>query len=103
MSRHYISLVFLNSLTTFAISYLYNVTFHSYFSKHSKEDNVTNEKFEYLYKKIHNLEQSIVHIQECLEEIEIKIDEKNHHLIESNMALNSKLEEFINYNYDVYE
>jgi peptidoglycan hydrolase CwlO-like protein len=101
MSRHYISLVFLNSLTTFAISYLYNVTFHSYFSKKSKDTN--NEKFEYLYKKIHNLEQSVIRMQEMIEEIDIKIDDKNNHIIESNIALNSKLEEYINYNYDIYE
>ena len=53
--------------------------------------------------KINQLERSIVSIQQSIEELEDNLNTKNNKVIESNFALSSKLDDFINYSYDVYD
>jgi peptidoglycan hydrolase CwlO-like protein len=88
-------LIFINSITTtvttLAITYLYNLYIIN--DQTIKEQNI---RIEYLSK----------HLQEMLnyiEEVEEKIDKKHIKFIESNNDLNSKLDEFITSNYDIYD
>ena len=53
--------------------------------------------------KINELVEKINKLEKSVEELEEKIDKKNSKLIESNIILNSKLEDFINYSYDIYD
>ena len=100
MSR-LVSLVLLNSMTTFAITYFYN-TYIIKFWKTSTQD-AQHKKLDYLYKKIQELEQSVNFLQQSIEEIDYKIEQKNNKIIESNIELNSKLEDFITSNYELYD
>jgi peptidoglycan hydrolase CwlO-like protein len=112
MSRQFIVLLFLNSLTTITISYLYNYFVYTFSTKHKDipkvkvidhSDPTQDDKIEYLYKKIINLENSINSLQNSIDDIEDKIENKNNKIIESSIALNSKLDDFINYNYECYD
>jgi peptidoglycan hydrolase CwlO-like protein len=97
MSKNIISFVVLNGITTSIFSMIYNYIFVK------KEINDTKNKIDILLKKINTLENSIQELHEYVEEIEFKIQKKNNKVIESHTELSSKLENFINCNYDVYD
>ena len=97
MSKNIINFVILNSITTGIFTFICNYIFVK-----SEKANTKN-KLEILLKKINTLENSIQELQEYVEEIEFKIDRKNNKVIESHTELSSKLENFINCNYDVYD
>lgn len=98
MSRPLITFLVFNSFTTFIVSYLYNY----YMSFHREEIVSQNSKLEFVLNKIHDLEKSIVELQYSIDNIEESIEKKNNRVIESNIVLNSKLEEFIHSNYELY-
>jgi peptidoglycan hydrolase CwlO-like protein len=95
MSKNIISFIVLNGITTSFFTFIYNYIFVK------KEKNDT--KIDILIKKINTLENSIQELQEYVEDIEFKIHRKNNKVIESHTELSSKLENFINCNYDVYD
>jgi peptidoglycan hydrolase CwlO-like protein len=95
MSRPFLTYFVINTFTTVLMTTFYNF----YLRKTSKQD----EKLEFLLSKIKHLEQSIDSLQQSIEDIEENINKKNSRVIESNMALSTKLDDFINYSYDVYE
>lgn len=90
--------LFVNSLTTIATVYFYNVAYN-YYTKNQKD--LLEQKVDYLYKKVHELEMSLNYLQQFMEDIDDHINTKNNQVIQSSIALNSKLDEFINYNYDI--
>lgn len=98
MSRPLITFLVFNSFTTFVVSYIYNY----YLSFHKEEINSQNMKLEFVLNKIRDLEQSIINLQQSIDDIEETIEKKNNKVIESNIVLNSKLEEFITSNYELY-
>ena len=83
-------------ITTLVITILYNYI-------KSNEINVNKTTINELVGKINKLEKTVDVLKQSLEELEEKIDKKNSKLIESNSILNSKLEDFINYSYDIYD
>ena len=95
MSRPFLTYFVINTFTTVLMTTFYNF----YLRKTSKQD----EKLEFLLSKIKQLEQSIDSLQQSIEDIEENINKKNSRVIESNMALSTKLDDFINYSYDVYD
>lgn len=97
MSKNIINFIILNGITTSLFTFIYNYIFVK------KEKNDTKKKLDTLLKKINTLENSIQELHEYVEEIEFKIDRKNNKVIESHTELSSKLENFINCNYDVYD
>lgn len=98
MSRPLIAFLVFNSFTTFVVSYFYNY----YLSFNKNEIISQNDRLEFIVHKVKDLEHCVLFLQQSIEEIEEKIDQKNNKVIESNTALNSKLEEFININYELY-
>lgn len=98
MSRPLITFLVINSFTTFIASYIYNY----YLSFYNKEITSQNNKLEFVLSKIKDLEHSVIILQQSIDDIEDKIDHKNNKVIESHSVLNSKLEEFINSNYELY-
>lgn len=87
MSRPLIIYFVVNTFTTAIVSFLY--------TKFSQQ-----EQMAVLLKRIEYLEENIQILQQVIENIEEDIHDKNK-VIESNLALNSKLEDFINYNYHI--
>lgn len=83
-------------ITTLVITILYNYI-------KSNEANTNKTTINELVEKINKIEKTVDVLKQSLEELEEKIDRKNSKLIESNTVLNSKLEDFINYSYDVYD
>lgn len=71
-------------------------------SFHKEEIISQNSKLEFVLNRIKDLEQSIVELQDSIDNIEESIEKKNNRVIESNTLLNSKLEEFIHSNYELY-
>jgi peptidoglycan hydrolase CwlO-like protein len=61
---------------------------------------VKDERINALLNRIQDLEKTVEMLQQAIETIEEDIHDKNK-VIESNTALHSKLEDFINYNYDI--
>lgn len=61
------------------------------------------EQIEYLRNKVCQLEKQMHSLQQNLEDIEEKMIKKDIALFESNQQLHCKLEDFINYNYEVVE
>lgn len=72
-------------------------------SFHKEEIVSQGNKLEFVLNRIKDLEQSIIVLQQSIDDIEETIDKKNNKVIESNIVLNSKLEEFINSNYELYD
>jgi uncharacterized protein YlxW (UPF0749 family) len=93
MSRPLVTIAVINTVATALFTYLYNY--------YLKKRNVQDEKIEFLLEKINQLERSVVQLQQSIEDIEENINQKNNRVIESNIALSSKLDDFINYSYDV--
>jgi prefoldin subunit 5 len=58
-----------------------------------------DERINALLSRIEYLEENVEMLQQAIETIEEDSRDKNK-MIESNMALNSKLEDFINFNYE---
>lgn len=81
-------------IATLVVTILYN---------YIKSNEMNEDKINELFEKINKLEKSIDVLKQSVEELEEKIDKKNSKLIESNTVLNSKLEDFINYSYDIYD
>lgn len=61
------------------------------------------KRIEYLCNKICKLESTVFHLQQTVEDMEEKFIKKENALIQSNCELNTKLEDFINYNYDMLD
>lgn len=95
MSRPLITLAVINTFTTAVFTYIYNY--------YIQTKTIQNQKLEVLVSKINELERSIVYIQQSIEDLEENLNSKNNKVIESNFALSSKLDDFINYSYDVYD
>jgi uncharacterized protein (UPF0335 family) len=95
MSRPLVTLAVINTFTTALFTYIYNYYIRS--------KTVQDQKLEVLVSKINELERSIVCIQQSIEDLEENLNSKNNKVIESNFALSSKLDDFINYSYDVYD
>ena len=93
MSKNIINFIIFNGITTSVLTYILNVVFYR----------KSQIKIDHLYKKINVLEKTIDELKEYIEEIEYKIDMKNNKVINSHTELSSKLENFINSNYDVYD
>ena len=93
MSKPLITIAIINTFTTAIFAYLYNY----YVKTKASQD----ERIELLVSKIHELERSVNSLQQSLEDLEENINAKNNRVIESAIALNSKLDDFINYSYDV--
>lgn len=60
-----------------------------------------SQQIDYLSDKVCNLEKTIQYLQQQIEELEEKFILKENAIAVSNCELNSKLEDFINYNYDI--
>jgi uncharacterized protein (UPF0335 family) len=95
MSRPLVTLAVINTFTTALFTYIYNYYIRS--------KTIQDQKLEVLVSKINELERSIVCIQQSIEDLEENLNSKNNKVIESNFALSSKLDDFINYSYDVYD
>ena len=93
MSKPLITIAIINTFTTAIFAYIYNY----YVKTKASQD----ERIELLVSKIHELERSVNSLQQSLEDLEENINAKNNRVIESAIALNSKLDDFINYSYDV--
>lgn len=92
-------LIFINSITTtvttLAITYLYNL-----YVINGQIIREQNFKIEMLSKQLQeNMRELLIYI----EEIEDKLDKKHNKFIESNSDLNSRLDDFITSNYDIYD
>lgn len=98
MANYIVALFILNSVTSVAF-----FTWLHRFSGYCNKENKTNEQIEYLYKKVCSLEKRIDQLQQNIDDLEEKYVTKDIDLIKSNTELNSKLENFINYNYEILE
>ena len=87
MSRPFLIYFVINTFTTTVFSLFYT-------------NFLRDERINALLRRIEYLEENVEMLQQVIETIEEDIHDKNK-VIESNMALNSKLEDFINYNYDI--
>lgn len=88
MIRPYLIYFIINTFTTSVLSFLYT----KFYTK--------DERINALLSRIEYLEENVEMLQQAIETIEEDSRDKNK-MIESNMALNSKLEDFINFNYDI--
>lgn len=95
MSRPIVTITVINTLTTALFAFLYKI-----YNTHKIDQ---DQKIEYLVKKIQNLEQTVANLQQSIEDLEENVHNKNDRIIQSNIALNNKLDDFINYSYDVYD
>ena len=94
MSRPLITLAVVNTFTTAMFTYFYN---------HYVQTRRSQEHVNSLLLRITELEQRVESLQSTIEELEEALNKKNNRIIESNLALSSKLDDFINYSYDVYD
>jgi len=90
-----ITITVINTFTTALFAFLYKI-----YNTHKVDQ---DQKIEYLVKKIQNLEQTVANLQQSIEDLEENVHNKNDRIIQSNIALNNKLDDFINYSYDVYD
>lgn len=103
MSKPIVHYQMLFTITTLISTLVYNYVVLPCQRRQERELDNLNMRFETLMDKIHKLEDSIVFLQRSIEDIEEKIDRKNNRVIESHTVLSSKLDDFINYSYDLYE
>ena len=82
-------------LMYFVINIFATTTFSFFYTKFVKDERVNA-----LLNRIEDLEKTVEMLQTAIETIEEDIHDKNK-VIESNTALNSKLEDFINSTYDI--
>lgn len=97
MSKPIVHYQMLISITTVVATLVYNYVVLPYQRRQDEQEAC----FQSLLDKIHILERSIDVLQRSIEDLEEKFDEKNDRVIESNTVLTSKLDDFINYSYDV--
>lgn len=90
MLRPYLIYFVINTFTTTVFSFLYTKFYNNFKDEHINA----------LLRRIEYLEENVEMLQQAIEIIEEDIHDKNK-VIENNMALNSKLEDFINSNYDI--
>lgn len=110
MSNPAILFLLINGITG-ASFLIYTHYIESFISKKAKDTDKEIEvvfethekKIEYLCNKICKLESTIFQLQQALEDMEEKFIKKENALIQSNCELNTKLEDFINYNYDMLD
>jgi hypothetical protein len=74
-----------------------------YVSKLFNNDTNETTQIDYLMNKICNLERQIISLNQTIEDMEDKFIKKENHMMKSTCELNSRLEDFINYNYNVLE
>ena len=74
-----------------------------YVSRFLKNDENETTQIDYLMNKICNLERQIISLNQTIEDMEDKFIKKENHMMKSTCELNSRLEDFINYNYNVLE
>lgn len=89
MSKPFITITI--TFTTLLFGYLYHLTI-----KQSQ-----TKRIDLLISKINELESKVLSIQSSIDDLENTLHIKNNKIIESNIALNSKLDDFINYTYDI--
>lgn len=100
MSSQILGFFCINGITTVSIMYIYKYIIDIF----RNEDEINDDnKICYLENKICNLERQINSLNQVIEEIEDKYLKKENHMMKSTCELNSRLEEFINYNYNVLE
>jgi len=95
MSAQILGFFCINSITTMGIVYIFK--YMSDFFKNESEQEV--KQIEYLMNKICNLERQVYVLNQVVEDMEDKFIKKENHMMKSTNELNSRLEEFINYNY----
>jgi hypothetical protein len=98
MANYIIALFIINSVTGVAF-----LTWLNRFSGFCAKENISKEQIDYLCKKICSLEKRVCELQQNIEDLEEKYVKNDIELIKSNTELNSKLENFINYNYEILE
>lgn len=99
MSAQILGFLCINGVTTAGIIYIFR-----YMTDIFKiQSNNENDKIEYLMTKICNLERQVNNLNQSLEEMEDKFISKENQMMKSTCELNSRLEEFIDYNYNVLE
>lgn len=100
MSTQILGFFCINGITTFGIMYVFK-----YMTDFFKKDETNNDskKIEYLMTKICNLEKQVNTLNLVLEDMEDRYIKKENKMMKSTCELNSRLEEFINYNYNVVE
>lgn len=94
MSRPLLTITVINTFTTALFAFLYKI-YNTY-----KVDQ--DQKIECLVKKIQKLEQTVANLQQSIEDLEENVHNKNDK-INNIIALNNKLDDFINYSYDIYD
>lgn len=99
MSTQILGFFCINSVTTFGIMYIFKYMTDVFKSEKEDED----KKIDYLMNKICNLERQVNTLNLVIEDIEEKYIKKENHMMKSTCELNSRLEEFINHNYNVLE
>ena len=95
MSRPFLTYFVINTFTTILMTILMT-TFNT------RQVSKQHDKLEFLLTKIKQLEESVHSLQQSIEDIEENMNKSNN-IIESNIALNNKLDDFINYSYEVYD
>lgn len=93
MLRPYLIYFAINTFTTTVFFFFYNKMSTLFYP-------LRDEHINELLRRIEYLEENVEMLQQAIETMEEDIHDKNK-VIESNMALNSKLEDFINSTYDI--
>lgn len=88
-----LAFLFLNGFTSFACSFCF---WYIFMKDNSQDKTILQEQVCHLSKKIRHLESTI-------DEMEEKFIRKENALLQSNSELNTKLQEFIDFNYEVLE
>lgn len=99
MSAQLFGFFCINGVTTVGLIYMFKCM--TGFFKNETDDQ--SNKIDYLMNKICNLERQVNSLNQFIEDMEDKYLKKENQMMKSNCELNSRLEEFINYNYNVLE
>lgn len=93
----------INPLYFFSFTGITFAFFLKYFAPLFFVENDRDRQLEYLRSKLCSLERKVIDLEQIVEELESKYNRTENTLIKSNLDLNNKLEEFINYSYDTFE
>lgn len=99
MSAQILGFFCINGITTVGLMYIFRYM-TDFFNKESEYE---SKKTEYLMTKICNLEKQVHCLNQVIEDIEDKFIKKENRMMKSTCELNSRLEEFITYNYNVVD
>ena len=99
MSAQLFGFFCINGITTVSLIYMFKYMTGFFKNETDNQD----DKIDYLMNKICNLERQVISLNQVLEDMEDKYLKKENHMMKSTCELNSRLEEFINYNYNVLE